>query len=672
MTSCDRQSFNPGVEGSLTTNEADSTVRDRHRDQGPSDPGLRRVALLDPRRQPALAAGTDDQPRRRRRADRLHATPTRELRHRAPGRLPGQLEDRDLRDRLDRRSPATSLGLDLHRRTEARQTSTGCSSSPTASGSTRSWSASSSPTRRPARSRSTSRTCRRCRSTTSSSTSSPPTAACWRPRPTARSTNAEADFFPWNDRRSPTRTRAQRLGLDSGPDGQLCPGAVRPFNPRLVAGTSNPSAGALQRLPPRSSTATTATSSSATSTSRCRPGSPATCAGSPTAPRPRSPRPPRSSGRVEQAQPELSRPRARSAPPTSPPAPAATPSTRSGRCTSSGPFKGAPLSLVAITPALAGPYDYGVVVVRVALHVDPQTAQVTAVSDTVPRDHRRRPDPDALDPGQHRQAELHDQPDQLLAVLGRLAGDRRPGHASPTSPPTSTPSTARTAALQAEDDGAPVGRAAQARTDEPGAAVRPARPAPATPTSNRSRSPCRRPSRSTSATSATSARRKNWPRPSAPAGPRSAQASTDTPLLDQPLSGPVYAVSGSGGLPRLAFILDGQVNLVPRAETKTSAKAAAADDRPGRPRRADRPLPADRLRRQARLPGQHPQPLRQGRGVVHRGVRSSERQEMDPKDAPQSCLPDESETPLLDALAVDLGSAKSVRQVLDLKRTKVL
>ena len=50
----------------------------------------------------------------------------------------------------------------------------------------------------------------------------------------------------------------------------------------------------------------------------------------------------------------------------------------------SGPFKGAPLSLAAVTPALAGPYDYGVVVVRVALHVDPLTAQVSAVSDTVP------------------------------------------------------------------------------------------------------------------------------------------------------------------------------------------------------------------------------------------------------------------------------------------------
>ena len=46
-------------------------------------------------------------------------------------------------------------------------------------------------------------------------------------------------------------------------------------------------------------------------------------------------------------------------------------------------------------------------------------------------------------------------------------------------------------------------------------------------------------------------------------------ATTTTPLLDQPLSGPVYAVSGSGGLPRLAFILDGQVKLVPRADTST-------------------------------------------------------------------------------------------------------
>ena len=42
---------------------------------------------------------------------------------------------------------------------------------------------------------------------------------------------------------------------------------------------------------------------------------------------------------------------------------------------------------------------------------------------------------------------------------------------------------------------------------------------------------------------------------------------TRTPLLDAPLAGPAYAVSGFGKLPRLAFILDGQVRLIPQAES---------------------------------------------------------------------------------------------------------
>lgn len=50
----------------------------------------------------------------------------------------------------------------------------------------------------------------------------------------------------------------------------------------------------------------------------------------------------------------------------------------------SGPYQGAPLSLAVITPATAGPFDLGTVVVRVALFVDPVTAQVHAVSDPIP------------------------------------------------------------------------------------------------------------------------------------------------------------------------------------------------------------------------------------------------------------------------------------------------
>jgi hypothetical protein len=49
-----------------------------------------------------------------------------------------------------------------------------------------------------------------------------------------------------------------------------------------------------------------------------------------------------------------------------------------------GPYKGAPLSLEIITPAIAGPFDLGVVAVRTALHVDRETTQINAVSDPIP------------------------------------------------------------------------------------------------------------------------------------------------------------------------------------------------------------------------------------------------------------------------------------------------
>jgi hypothetical protein len=55
-----------------------------------------------------------------------------------------------------------------------------------------------------------------------------------------------------------------------------------------------------------------------------------------------------------------------------------------GKAFLAGPYNGAPLSLAVITPATAGPFDLGTVVVRVALFVDPKTAQVKAVADPIP------------------------------------------------------------------------------------------------------------------------------------------------------------------------------------------------------------------------------------------------------------------------------------------------
>ena len=61
-----------------------------------------------------------------------------------------------------------------------------------------------------------------------------------------------------------------------------------------------------------------------------------------------------------------------------------TPLYVQGRAYLAGPYKGAPLSMAIITPAVAGPFDLGVVVVRAAIYVNESTAQATVKSDALP------------------------------------------------------------------------------------------------------------------------------------------------------------------------------------------------------------------------------------------------------------------------------------------------
>jgi uncharacterized repeat protein (TIGR01451 family) len=49
-----------------------------------------------------------------------------------------------------------------------------------------------------------------------------------------------------------------------------------------------------------------------------------------------------------------------------------------------GPYKNAPFSLIITTPAIAGPFDLGTVVVRSAVHIDRRTARARVVSDPLP------------------------------------------------------------------------------------------------------------------------------------------------------------------------------------------------------------------------------------------------------------------------------------------------
>lgn len=51
----------------------------------------------------------------------------------------------------------------------------------------------------------------------------------------------------------------------------------------------------------------------------------------------------------------------------------------------SGPYKGAPYSLTVKVPAQAGPFDLGTVITRAGIYVDPETTQVTVRSDPLPQ-----------------------------------------------------------------------------------------------------------------------------------------------------------------------------------------------------------------------------------------------------------------------------------------------
>lgn len=57
-----------------------------------------------------------------------------------------------------------------------------------------------------------------------------------------------------------------------------------------------------------------------------------------------------------------------------------------GKVYFAGPWEGAPFSFAVITPALAGPFDLGTVVVRAGIYINPNTAQVSVKSATIPQE----------------------------------------------------------------------------------------------------------------------------------------------------------------------------------------------------------------------------------------------------------------------------------------------
>jgi hypothetical protein len=199
--------------------------------------------------------------------------------------------------------------------------------------------------------------------------------------PTCGTYTTQGEFSPWSGNAAVAST--DTFQITSGPEGQPCPSGR--FDPSLQAGTANPAAGKYSPFEVRISRTDGSGRLSKVSVKLPK-GLLAKLAGIPYCSDDALGGIPTGEGTGAA---QLASPSCPAASKVGTVAVAAGAGqspfwAKTGSAYLAGPYKGAPLSLAVVTPAVAGPFDLGNVVVRVALHVDPETAQVTADSDPLP------------------------------------------------------------------------------------------------------------------------------------------------------------------------------------------------------------------------------------------------------------------------------------------------
>ena len=377
----------------------------------------------------------------------------------------------------------------------------------------------------------------------------------------------KTEFVPWDNELLNSHSTGF-MDFTGGPNSGGCPGTTRPFVPVASSGVANNTAG--QHSPFSVTVTRNDGDQNLTGLNvNTAPGFAATLKGVPYCPEAAidTLRSPGYSGKAEL---------------TSPACPAASqigtatsgvgagthPLYTPGQVYLAGPYQGAPLSLVVVVPAVSGPYDLGNVVVRAAIFVDPVTAQVKTVSDPIPQI-------------------LEGVPLRLRSLLVNLD---RPNFA--LNPTNCDPLSVDTASFGSE--GAEfhqsglfqVANCANLNFDPKlslqlkGSTKRRGHPAVKTElTTDEGEANIRRvvvtmPKNELLDNShiGTVCTRVQFSSHSCPADAIYGSATAYTPLLDQPLSGPVYLRSSSTKLPDLVADLHGQVDLELAGKIDTAKK----------------------------------------------------------------------------------------------------
>lgn len=200
--------------------------------------------------------------------------------------------------------------------------------------------------------------------------------------PTCGPNTTKTLFTPWSGQAN--ATPSQSFALTGDPAGGLCPQtlAARPFTPGYSATVDNPKAGAY--TPFRVNIARVDGQQEVKLINVNLPkGLTGKLAGIPYCSEAAINGARVISGKAEQASPSCPS-ASQIGTTTSAAGSGGAPLSLPGKVYLAGPLHGSTLSLAVITPAIAGPYDLGNVVVRVSVNVDPTTAQINAVSEPIP------------------------------------------------------------------------------------------------------------------------------------------------------------------------------------------------------------------------------------------------------------------------------------------------
>jgi hypothetical protein len=202
---------------------------------------------------------------------------------------------------------------------------------------------------------------------------------------TCGSFTTSSDVVPWSTPGTPDAHPTSTFSVGSGPNGKACansPGA-RPFSPGLSAGTESAVAGSHSPFVLKLNRNDGDQELSAVDVTLPK-GLTATLAGVPYCSEAAIAAATGKSGVAER--------NSSSCPAASQigslvagAGPGSNPYYTAGKAYLAGPYKGAPLSFAFITPAVAGPFDLGNIVVRAAAYVDPETTQVTVKTDPIPQ-----------------------------------------------------------------------------------------------------------------------------------------------------------------------------------------------------------------------------------------------------------------------------------------------